>query len=317
MKHIISSFWMTFFVIFVITLTGCKDESMRGATDMDVKEIDLSSYSTEKPEKRLNLLFIHHSCGAALLANPGEKSGEYCLYSSHPNGGGLRSVLEENNYSVHEATYGSKVGEDTDINHWHAKFRDHMNTILRTDHQDRLYSDNSVNNIVVFKSCYPNNDIKADGTPPGDPDSPERTMASCKAAYNSLFELFRQQPDTLFVAVTPPPLAKPVLYKKEKMLEFLKTLVGRPDTVEKVGRRARAFNNWLKDTEAGWLSNYNLKNVVVFDYYDILTKDGGSNWAKYPTKQGRDSHPSGEGNAIASKEFVIFLNKAMRYAGLS
>jgi len=84
-----------------------------------------------------------------------------------------------------------------------------------------------------------------------------------------------------------------------------------------MGRRARTFNKWLKDTDNGWLSSYNLKNVVIFDYYDILTKEGKSNWAEYPTKDGQDSHPSSEGNTIAAEKFVPFLNKAVRRAGLS
>jgi hypothetical protein len=55
---------------------------------------------------------------------------------------------------------------------------------------------------------------------------------------------------------------------------FIKKLLGRYKDVPSVGQRARYFNNWLKDIENGWLSHYQLKNVVVFDYYDILTKNG-------------------------------------------
>ena len=263
MKLIVSAFWITFFAM---NLSGCEDQSIQGVTNMDVKEIDLTSYSTEKPEKRLNFLFIHHSCGATLMADKGEKSGEYCLWPNHPNGGGLRSLLEQNNYSVHEATYGSKIGEDTDINHWHAKFQNYMDIVLKTDHQDNLYKDDSINQVIVFKSCYPNNKIKADGTSPGDPDSPERTLWNCKAAYNSLLPFFREHPGTLFVAMTAPPIVKPWMNRyKEKLLN----LIGKGP--EQTGKRARVFNNWLKDVEIGWLKDYDLKNVVVFDLYDILT----------------------------------------------
>jgi len=71
-----------------------------------------------------------------------------------------------------------------------------------------------------------------------------------------------------------------------------------------MGKRARVFNNWLKD--------YDLKNVVVFDLYDILTGEGDSNWTKYPTRDGKNSHPNSEGNTKAATEFIDFINKAVR-----
>ena len=312
MKQTGLAFSILIIFLLVMSVIGCGSESVRQAENMPIKEIDLSAYSDQKPDKKLRLLFIHHSCGATLMADKGEKTGPYCLYSSHPNGGALRALLVKNNYEVHEATYGSKIGQDTNICHWHAKFRDNMAIILKTDTQDKLYQDDSVNNVVVFKSCYPANNISSDGVPPGDPDSPEKTVANYKAAYNSLLPLFSEHPETLFVAMTAPPLVKP---RMNFLKEFLLNLVGKGP--EKIGRRARMFNNWLKDIENRWLSSYALKNVVVFDYYDILTGEGKSNWSKYPTRKGTNSHPSSEGNTIAAKKFIDFLNRAVRYAGIN
>ena len=293
-------------------LAACNGQGTAVSDRSDVTERDLSAFSSEKPGIKLNLLFIHHSCGAALLAEPGEKEGEYCLYSSHPNGGGLRALLEKNNYSVHEATYGSKIGQDTDICHWNAKFRDHMDIILKTDLQDKLYSDGSINNIVLFKSCYPASEIKAEGNPPGDPNSSEKTIANYKATYKNLLSYFSQYPKTLFVVVTAPPIVKPLM---NPVKEFLKDLIG--DGPEAMGNRARRFNDWLKDVESGWLSDYGLKNVVVFDFYDILTARGKSNWAEFPTRGGKNSHPNSQGNSKAAQEFIPFINQAVRYAGFS
>lgn len=296
--------------IFLLS-AGCNNQSSHNSENFKVAKLDLTQYSAEKPEKTLNLLFIHHSCGATLLADKGEKSGKYCLWPTHPNGGGLRNLLWQNNYNVHEATYGSKIGQDTNINHWHAKFRDNMDMILSTERQDSLLSGDSVNNIIVFKSCYPNNKIVADGTSPGDPNSPDRTLWNCKAAYKSLLLFFREHPSTLFVAMTAPPIVKPWMNRyKEKLLNF----IGKGP--EQMGRRARLFNNWLKDIESGWLNNYNLKNVVVFDYYDILTREGESNWTKYATREGKNSHPNFEGNQKAAERFIDFINRAVRYADI-
>ncbi|HQP57152.1 MAG TPA: SGNH/GDSL hydrolase family protein [Syntrophorhabdus sp.] len=283
---------------------------------MQIKTLDLSQYSDKGPGDPVHLLFIHHSCGGQLFADKGPEEGENCIYKTHPNGGGLRQLLEENNYIVHEASYGSLIGDKTDICHWNVKFRDHMDKILACRNQDEIFQDHTRNSVVMFKSCFPNSWIESEGRAPGDPDSCKKTMENYKAAYNALLEYFRQQPGTLFVAVTAPPLAKPVLYRKGKLIELAKTISGRPDTIEKVGPRARAFNNWLKDVEGGWLKGYELDNVVVFDYYDILTENGKSDWAKYPSRDGTDSHPSSEGNRKAAEAFAPLLNRAVHRIGL-
>ncbi len=292
-------------------LLACTANDDSGST-MDVKTIDLSGFSSEKPADPLHLLFIHHSCGGQLLADNGEENGDNCIYRTHPNGGGLRQLLEKNNYIVHEASYTSLIGDKTDICHWNQKFKTQMEKILKCNNQDQFFSDDTKNKIVMFKSCYPNNWIEADGIEPGNPDSCGQTTANFKASYRSLLQYFEKQPDTLFVVLTAPPLAEP----KTSIKTFLKDVLKRDDAAGKVGVRARSFNNWLKDNENGWLKDYKLKNVVVYDYYDVLTDHGKSNWSMYPTGNGRDSHPSSEGNAKAAKDLAPFINKAVQRMGL-
>jgi hypothetical protein len=281
-----------------------------------VKTLDLSQYSSAPPETSVNLLFIHHSTGGQLLADKGPYVGKDCIYKTFPEGGGLRSLLEKNNYIVHEASYTSIVGDKTDICDWNAKFRDKMDKVLTCKSQDEFFTDNTKNKIIVFKSCFPNNWIESDGKTPGNPDSCEKTLANAKAAYQALLPYFENHPDTLFVAFTVPPLAKPILYKRDKVKQFVKTFLGRPDTIDKIGNRARNFSNWLKNREKGWLKNYTINNIVVFDYYDVLTGHGKSNWSAYPTQGGRDSHPSSEGNITAARKFIPFLNAAVHRAGI-
>jgi hypothetical protein len=55
----------------------------------------------------------------------------------------------------------------------------------------------------------------------------------------------------------------------------------------------------------------------VFDFYDLLTQSGASNYSQYGSMGGADSHPSSAGNARAAAAFVPFLNRAVRYAGLT
>jgi len=254
----------------------------------------------------LRLLFIHHSCGGQLLADQGEKvggargSGERCIYESHPNGGGLRAMLEQRGYEVHEASYESFVGEDTDIRHWRTKFSENMDRILVTDRQDRTYDDDRTNHIVVFKSCYPNNDFVGPGSGPGDPDAEELTIANAKAAYESLLPIFRSHPNVLYVAFTAPARAEP-------RLGFLGTIKSWFNREPTAADYAREFNTWLADEQDGWLAAYEQPNVAVFDYYDVLTGHGESNWSRYATGDGTDSHPSAEGNSEAAEGFVKAL----------
>ena len=267
----------------------------------------------EVPAMPTDLLFIHHSCGGQLLADEGpmvggaRDSGERCLYVSHPNGGGLRQMLESAGYTVNEASYGSIVGEDTDICHWRAKFDQGMDRILRTARNDALLPDGRTNRIVVFKSCYPNNRFTGRGDEPGDPDSCELTVANAKATYDALLPLFRRHPDVLFIAVTAPPLAE---YVPQGMKEKIKSWFARED---QGGDLAVEFNAWLAGPD-GWLAGYDLPNVAVFDYYHVLTGEGAGAYAAYPARV-NDSHPSSDGNARAAGAFMPVLAGAVKGMG--
>lgn len=315
MKAVISLLSGLLIAVLVLAAGGCTEQQKIEGEETKIQGIDLTSYRDSKPDREMRLLFIHHSSGGIWLADKGKESEVVpgsSLYHSHPNGGGLRALLRQNHYEVHEAGYKSLIGDKTDACDWNAKFRDRMNEILRCDQQDTMYREASARNeIVLFKSCFPANAVESEGSKPGDPDSGAKTTANYKAAYTKLLGYFRAHPETLFVCVTAPPLAEPGGAK-----HLIRNILGSESSVQKMGERARRFNNWLKDAEKGWLAGYEGKNVAVFDYYDVLTGYGKSNYAHYPTQGGADSHPSAEGNSIAAREFVPFLNKAVnRFIG--
>ena len=289
-------------IIFVFVLSvvvACTANEKKTSYEVkQVKSLDLTKYPDTPPSHTLNLLFIHHSCGGQLMADKGPSVGQNCIYKSHPNGGGLRRLLEQNNYKVHEASYKSIIGDKTDLLDWPTKFRDHMDRILKTKNQDEMLPDEEKNQIIMFKSCFPNNNFPDDAS-----------VKQAEEAYKSLLPIFEQYPDTLFVAVTAPPLVSP-----NSMKNLVKRLLGKSVPHLQSGNLARQFNNWLKDSEKGWLAHYKLKNVVVFDYYDILTKHGKSNWAEYGSQHGQDSHPNSEGNGKAAEKLVPFLNRAVHRA---
>jgi hypothetical protein len=279
---------------------------------------DLSAFSDAPPPATLPLVFIHHSVGGRMLADPGApKAAAESVWLSHPDGGGMRARLQAAGYQVNQASRGSAVGATTDLFDWLPKFRDQMDKVLKVAENDRLLEGDAKNRIVVFKSCYPNNEFVGAGAAPGNPRGPELTIANAQATMRELLPIFERHPETLFVFMTTPPLA-PVAEKDRVVKWLAKLVLGRPQNVDRLrdqGTWSQQFRDWVV-AEDGWLAGYPGKNVVVFDLYDVLTGNGRSHHLVYPTGGGTDSHPAGAGNQAAASAFVPFLNRAVRRAGL-
>jgi hypothetical protein len=248
------------------------------------------------PDHVVKLIFIHHSCG------------ENWLRDDH---GGLGLALAENNYFVSDTNYGwgpDAIGDRTDIPNWLEWFRSentgtYMQALMEESGQNSEYTrpladPGGENEIILFKSCFPNSDLSGS---PDDPAAPgtDLTVANARYVYNEILRYFATRPDRLFVVISAPPLIH-----------------------SENARNARAFNNWLVND---WLdeNNYPLANVAVFDFYNVLTGpenhhrfEGGGiehvyregrDTAYYPSSPG-DDHPSPEGNRRATEEFLPLLN---------
>jgi hypothetical protein len=273
------------------------------------------------PTAPVKLIFIHHSCGANWL-NDGN--------------GGLGIALRDNNYFVSDTNYGwgpDGIGDRTDIGHWWDWFRGANSATylgaLYTEYAQhasytRLSTDpGGENEIILFKSCYPNSYLGGNpADPPATGDNPLRghdayddtvhTVGNAKGIYNDILAYFATRQDKLFIAVTAPPQAE-----------------GETDATH--AANARAFNDWLVND---WLDGYPHDNVAVFDFYNVLTSNGGdpntndlgeetgnhhrwwgaavqhlqtvsNDYAAYPSG---DSHPTAAGNRKATAEFVPLLN---------
>ena len=232
----------------------------------------------QAPEQPVKLIFIHHSTGENWLAD---------------GYGDLGSTLGENNYFVSDTNYGwgpDSIGDMTDIPNWVEWFASdetptYMDALFNENNQHSSFTRNlsdpgGENEIIMFKSCFPNSDLYGNpNDPPGDYE--DMTVAGAKYVYNTILEYFATHPDKLFIAITAPPLS---------------------DGTN--AANARAFNNWLVND---WLANYAGSNVAVFDFYDVLTGPGGGDTLYYPSD---DDHPSAEGSQIATAEFVPQLNDA-------
>jgi uncharacterized repeat protein (TIGR01451 family) len=274
------------------------------------------------PAHPVRLIFIHHSEGENWLAD---------------DNGGLGMVLRDNNYFVSDTNFGwgpsdpssgGVIGDHNWIPDWYSWFtgprRDIYLTALYAETEkhssySRLATNpGGPNTIILFNSSYQNSNL--DGHPNDAPaasadNHSTLTVANAKRIYIDLLNYFATRQDKLFVAITAPPLLE-------------------TDTTSARAANARAFNNWLvKD----WLSTYPYQNVAVFDFYTVLTTNGGNadtndlgavggnhhrynygviqhlanslfNYAAYPTVNGTDNHPSMAGNVKAMSEFVPLLN---------
>lgn len=273
------------------------------------------------PAQPVRLIFIHHSTGENWL-NDGN--------------GGLGLSLRDNNYFASDTNYGwgpNGIGDQTDIGHWWLWFRgpdssDYLNALYTESDQHCEYSrlpanPGGDNEIVMFKSCFPNSALQGNPSDPVPPiasnplrgqnsGSEHHTIANAKGIYIDLLEYFRNHQEKLFIAITAPPLSNP-----------------------EYSGNARAFNQWLVND---WLDGYPYSNVFVFDFYNVLTTNGGSpgandlgwttgnhhrlwsgaiehsvdgnpshNVLAYPTG---DDHPSQAGNLKATGEFIALLNVA-------
>lgn len=242
------------------------------------------------PSQVVKLIFIHHSTGENWLAD---------------NNGQLGIRLGQNNYFVSDTNYGwgpNGIGDRTDIPNWLEWFRSgntsqYMAALYDESGQNSPYTRNlpdpgGKNEIVMFKSCFPNSNLA------GHPNDPPKagtdlTVGNAKYIYNEILQYFATRQDKLFIVITAPPVSDPTY-----------------------AANARAFNNWLYND---WLDNYPYNNVAVFDFYNVLTGpnnhhryinghiehvyEPGRNTAYYPSAPG-DDHPSVTGNHKARNEFV-------------
>ena len=226
---------------------------------------------------KTRMVFLHHSVGRGLL----EK-------------GRLRDQLLQRGILVKGVTFGDELGDETDMNFWLAKFRTEMPKILSFKaHPNQYRTDSAKNDIVLFKSCFPNSNIVADGTEPGDPTVPTRTVANYKALFAQLQLEFAKHPHTLFVYLTAPPLVP-------------------ESTTPENARRARQFNNWMTtEFASAYQKETGLNNFAAFDLFGVLADSDNVLKAEYRQNIAADSHPNAKGSRAATEAFLRFFDPVL------
>ena len=278
--------------------------SVSAETTISSETFGIAASDTFQFDDQDDLVFMHHSVGQNWLnsgLNTRLLEKEYVderndIYYSVP----------VSNVSGRPNSLGSPAGNYLDMNHWILWFNDYLGTVKTIGASD------GENRIIMFKSCYPNSNVFDNGTGTGNPFSGTRTIANNQAiyrhpsganntyswggyTYKPLEDIFTENPNTLFIALTPPPLQ-----------------YGPPDsTTDARALNARSFNTWLRED---WLPSYNqsnqgLNNVAVFDFFDILAYP--SNHTTHPNRlryeyggSSGNSHPNTAGNVASTIAFA-------------
>ncbi|MBC7195252.1 MAG: choice-of-anchor D domain-containing protein, partial [Caldisericia bacterium] len=289
-------------------------------------------------KEKVKLVFIHHSTGEDWL-----------------NLGDLRKELNKNNYYVVETNYewgpedldvndGNPIGYHTDPGYWYNWFlgpnRDiYLSALYKSSYTtgENSFSDpGGEAQIVMFKSCftslqviYGNKDDpplkKGEKNPiygKGCMDDWAYTISNIKGLYRDLLDYFKTRQDKLFIIITTPP-----------------SLEGNVD--KELASLLRGINSYLV---YDLLKDYPYNNVFIFDYYNVLTSNGGSHFKNdlnsltgnhHRYRDGEiehtinfkndflaygsdtdgngtpdDNHPNSEGHKKATYEFTPLLNIA-------
>jgi hypothetical protein len=215
----------------------------------------------------------------------------------------LGTALNANNYYVTESDYGwdaeagDNLGDRTGTVDWPEWFTDTKMPYVYANNAHYDYTNTisdplEENDIIMFKSCYPNSEVGA-------------SIDDEKQLYLDLLNYFENHQDKMFVLIVPP-----------------------PEIVIDSGPLTRELANWLVDYENGWLNSYDYFNVHVFDYYNVLTDPNNHHRvegndvvhtvsglpvdAAAPNElyyyTGTNDHPTAEGHQKATAEYVPLLN---------
>lgn len=218
------------------------------------------------------MVWLHHSTGDALLK------------------GGLLDALHADGIKFYDINYeeavvdGYVIGDHTDVPDWPKTF----NTPKFFDvvKKWKLTAPQAHHDIVMFKSCYPNSNIKTDAM-----------LEQYKQHFMALLPTMQANPDILFIGMSTPPLVK----------------IG---TTPEAAKRARQWSRWLTTEYAR-----DVKNVKIFDLFDALAvaddKPDANTLAPQFSSGRKDSHPSDEGARAVTRLFIPWLNRVVREAGFS
>jgi len=229
-----------------------------------------------------NLIFLHHSTGRNLIqeGNVRELLDQrgYEFWDHDYNTIGLTrpdGTLTQTSYEIPEIEPGTLGGGNTDPEGLAMLFTQPIR-----DPPDNAFSRLLQHEVLIVKSCFPNNAIESD-------DELEQN----KLWYLEIRAVVDQHPDRVFILMTSPPL-----HPKK--------------TTSEDAARARALADWLSSDE--FLAGH--PNLFVFDFFDLLA-DPESNALRGEYQRDldkTDSHPNQLANETIGPLFVDFVDETVQ-----
>lgn len=232
-------------------------------------------------ERRIRVLFIHHSTGGLLIRfgkirkllhkkNPNIEFWDhgYNLYKSYL----LSKILSP--FTFHSGLSnqdGKIIGKDFDIVISNNSPKEYAEIFSRNQ-KDFTLQNILQFDVIAFKNCYPTSKIET-----------KQKLSEFKSYYSKIIKDVSDYPN-LFIIFTPPPLRK----------ESTKT-------------------EWAKNARelADWLILQRNNNVKVFNFFDYLADNEGENAnmlkREYCNPLFFDSHPNIKANRIVGRIFVDYL----------
>jgi len=225
-----------------------------------------------------NIVFLHHSTGRALIAEGNVRPLLTELgYHFWDHGYNHEGLVRPDGMSTH-ASYripGNRGQGNTDVDGLVELFSQPV-----TDPPSNAFSRLLQHEVIIFKSCFPNNAIK---------DTAMREQF--QAWYLEIRDVIDQHSDRIFILVTSPPL-HPLATNRDEAAQ------------------ARIIANWLKSDV--YLEGH--PNLFVFDLFDLLADPNTNMLAtRYQLDPDKpDSHPNRLANETIGPLFVRFIDGAVQ-----
>jgi hypothetical protein len=238
--------------------------------------MDRQSVRETSQGKLSNVIFLHHSVGRNLIEQGNLRqefsAAGYQFWDHDYNDTGLTD------FNGNPAGYSYNIpGDNTDVDGLARIFQQKVFPLPVNTLSGLLQHE-----VIVFKSCFPVNNIVSD-----------EQLDQYKSYYRSIRATVDRYPNKVFIVLTSPPLNP-------------------SETSPEIAARARVFASWLKSEE--FLSGH--PNLFTFDFYNLLAEDNPNkpdfNMLRQDYRDGADSHPNQKANRVIGPLLVDFVNQAVQ-----
>lgn len=196
--------------------------------------------------KSVSALFIHRSVGNNLLRDGNLKNLVVRA--------GLKKNIEIDFKDINNNLEKGTPGEDTKPKDYAVYFKNHARS----------------EDIVIIKSCYPNNAIRSDSA-----------LRDLKNIYKEIVKAYLSNSKGKLIIMTTPPL-RPLR------------------TTSTEAERAKDLERWITEQSFG-------TRVKVFDFYEMLSDQSGVLKSEYRRLLPWDNHPNSKASRIIAPKLADYI----------